>query len=233
LKLIHTYICGPFHTVIRNGHTYFISFIDDYTRYGYVFLIKEKVQALYRFKSFKVGVELQLNKRIKKVKSDRGDEYYGRYDGLGEQCPVPFAKFLEENGIVLHYIMPGSPIMNGVAERHNRALMKMVCSLLSHTTLPLSLWGEALRAAAYILNRVSTKAANKTLYELWTGHKPYLQYFRVWGSSAEARSYRPNEKNWTKKLLVVIFLGMQKGHGGISFMIPLIKLFSRQIQLSS
>ena len=53
------------------------------------------------FKSFKVEVENQLNKRIKSVRSDRGGEYYGRYDESGEQRPGPFARYLEECGIVL------------------------------------------------------------------------------------------------------------------------------------
>ena len=69
------------------------------------------------FKSFKVEVENQLNKRIKNVISDRGGEYYGKYDGSGEQRPGPFAKFLEECSIVPQYTIPGSPSMNGVAER--------------------------------------------------------------------------------------------------------------------
>ena len=69
------------------------------------------------FKSFKVEVENQLNKRIKKVKSDRGGKYYGRYDGSGEQRPGPFARYLEECGIVPQYTMPGSPCMNDVVER--------------------------------------------------------------------------------------------------------------------
>ncbi|RDX74968.1 hypothetical protein CR513_45207, partial [Mucuna pruriens] len=50
--------------------------------------------------SFKAEVELQLGKKIKAVKYDRGGEYYGRYDGSGEQRPRPFALFLEECGIV-------------------------------------------------------------------------------------------------------------------------------------
>ena len=47
------------------------------------------------FKSFKAKVELQLGKKIKVVKSNRGGEHYGRYDGSGEQCPRPFAIFLK------------------------------------------------------------------------------------------------------------------------------------------
>jgi transposase InsO family protein len=174
LELIHTDICGPFPTATRNSHVYFISFIDDYSRYGYIYLIKEKTQALDTFKSFKSEVELQLNKRIKGVRLDRGGEYYGRSDGSGEQRPGPFVKFLEDNGIVPQYTMPDSPAMNGVAERRNRTLMEMVRSMISHTSLPLNLWGEVLKTVAYILNRVPTKAVNKTTYELWTGRKPSL-----------------------------------------------------------
>ena len=120
------------------------------------------------FKSFNVEVENQLNKNIKNVRSDRGGEYYGKYDGSGEQRPRPFAKFLEECGIVPQYTMPGSPSMNGVAKRRNITLKDMVRSMISHSDLPISLWGEALKIAAYILNIVPTQATAKTPYELWT-----------------------------------------------------------------
>jgi Integrase core domain len=107
LELIHRDICGPFPTATRNGHVYFISFIDDYSRYGYIYLIKEKTQTLDTFRSFKSEVELQLNKRIKGVRSDRGGEYYSRSDSSGEQRPGPFAKFLEDNEIIPQYTMSG------------------------------------------------------------------------------------------------------------------------------
>ena len=119
LQLIHTDICGPFPTISWNGQQYFITFIDDFSRYGYLYLIHEKSQSLEVFKSFKVEVENQLNKRIKNVRSDCGGEYYGKYDGSGEQHPGPFAQSLDECGIVPQYTMSGSPSMNGVAERRN------------------------------------------------------------------------------------------------------------------
>src|SRR3954465_11669231 len=100
-------------------------------------------------KSFKAEVENQLGKKIKGVRSDRGGEYYGRYDESGEQRPAPFAKFLEECGIVPQYTMPGKPSMNSVSERRNRTLKDMVRNMISHSTLPKSLWGEALTTSAY------------------------------------------------------------------------------------
>jgi hypothetical protein len=58
LELIHTNIRGSFPTITRNDHVYFISFIDDYLRYGYIYLIKENAQPLNTFKSFKSEVKL-------------------------------------------------------------------------------------------------------------------------------------------------------------------------------
>ena len=100
LELIHTDICGPFPKDSWNGQQYFITFKDDFSRYGNLYLIHKKPQSLVVFKNFKAEVENQLNKRIKSIKYDRGGEYHGRYDGSGEQRLGPFAKFLEESGIV-------------------------------------------------------------------------------------------------------------------------------------
>ena len=84
LELIHTDIFGPFPTPYWNGQQYFITFIDDYSRYGYLYLIHEKSQSLDVFKNFKAEVKNQLRKKIKAVRYDRGGEYYGRYDRSGE-----------------------------------------------------------------------------------------------------------------------------------------------------
>lgn len=223
LELIHTDICGPFPTASWNGQQYFISFIDDYSRYAYLFLIHEKSESLDVFKRFKAEVENQLDQRIKSVRSDRGGEYYGRYDGSGEQRPGPFARYLEECGIVPQYTMPGSPSMNGVSERRNRTLKDMVRSMISHSSLPESLWGEALKTAAYILNRVPTKATAKTPYELWTGRKPSLKHLRIWGCPAEARPYKPYEKKLDSRTISSYFIGYSERSRGYKFYDPTAK----------
>ena len=141
------------------------------------------------------------------VRSNSGGEYYGRNDGSGEQRPGPFAKFLKECGIVPQYTMSDTPSMNGVVERRNRTLKDMVRSMFCHTTLPDSLWGEALKTAAYLLNRVPTKAAAKTPYELWTSKKPSIKHLHIWGCSAEAWPYRPNEKKLDSRTVSSYFVG--------------------------
>ena len=108
LDLIHTNICGPLTITTLGGYKYFIIFINDFSRYGYVEQIHEKSDPLNVFKAFKAKMELQLRKPIKVVKSDRGGDYYRSYDET-RQNPGPFAKFLLECRIDARYTMPGTP----------------------------------------------------------------------------------------------------------------------------
>ena len=144
-----------------DGFSYFITFTDDYSQYGYIYPIREKSEALNKFKIFKAEVENQHELKIKVVRSDRGGEYYGSHAIYG-QIPGPFARFLQEKGIVAQYSTPSEPQQNGVAERRNHRLMGMVCSMLSHSILPVSLWTELLKTATHTTNRVSSKSFPKT-----------------------------------------------------------------------
>ncbi|WJZ87796.1 hypothetical protein VitviT2T_007148 [Vitis vinifera] len=164
LEIIHTDICSLY--MDTHGQKYFISFINDLSRYMYLYILHNKNEALDAFKVFKAKVEKQYGKQIKIMKSNRGGKYYGRYLEDG-QTPGPFTKFLQEHGIVAQYTMPGFPNRNGVAEKRNRTLMDMVRSMLSSSKLPKFLWTEALKMTVYILNQVPTKAVPKTPFELW------------------------------------------------------------------
>ncbi|RVW86797.1 Retrovirus-related Pol polyprotein from transposon TNT 1-94 [Vitis vinifera] len=66
--------------------------------------------------------------------------------------------------------MPGTPKQNGVVEQRNRTLIDMVRSMMSNSTLPEFLWGDALKTVVHILNRVPSKAVPKTPYELWVSY---------------------------------------------------------------
>ena len=130
------------------------------------------------FKVFCIEVEKQLDKVIKIVKSNRGGEYYEKHGDVGQQ-KGPFTRYLQNNGIVAQYTMPGSHEQNGVVERRNRTLMEMKRSMMSRSNLPEYLWGEAIKTATYILNRVPSKSVPKTPFEPWTCRKPSLSHFKV------------------------------------------------------
>ncbi|GJU86480.1 retrotransposon protein, putative, ty1-copia subclass [Tanacetum coccineum] len=90
LRLIHTDVCGLRRHVSRHGASYFITFTDDYSRYGYVYLLKHKHEVFETFKVFKNEVENQHGKTIKCLRSDRGGEYISQ----------EFKDYLKAYGIV-------------------------------------------------------------------------------------------------------------------------------------
>ena len=114
----------------RGGNKYFLIFIDDGTKYFYVYLLKSKDEALENFILYKTKVENQLNKRIKVLQSDRGGEYVAPY---GECCA--------QYRIIHQTIAPYSPPSNGVVERKNCTLKKMMNAMLISFRLPQNLWG--------------------------------------------------------------------------------------------
>ena len=152
LELVHTDVCGPMSVQARGGYEYFITFTDDYSRYGYVYLMRHKSEAFDKFREYKAEAEKQLGVHIKQLRSDRGGEYLS-----GE-----FKSYLAQEGIISQLSSPGTPQQNGVSERRNRTLLDMVRSMLSYSSLPESFWGYALETAAYILNLVPSKSVSKT-----------------------------------------------------------------------
>ena len=109
LDLIHSDVCGPFSVHARGGYEYFITFTDDYSRYGYVYLMKKKYEALDKFKEFKAEPEKQLRRYIKSLCSNRGSEYMS----------IEFVSFLKEHEILSQFSAPGTPKQNGVAKIRN------------------------------------------------------------------------------------------------------------------
>ena len=85
--------------------------------------------------------------------------------------------------------------------------MDMVRSVISYSTLPISLWMEALKTAIHILNRVPSKLVPKTPYELWTGREPSLNHLHVWGCPAEAKIFNPNIRKLDSKTVSCYFIG--------------------------
>ncbi|RDX74091.1 hypothetical protein CR513_46201, partial [Mucuna pruriens] len=76
LRLIHIDICGPF----DGNKKYFITFVDDFSHYCYLYLLHEKSQSVDVLKVFIDEVQRQLDRKVKVVRSDRSGEFYGKYN---------------------------------------------------------------------------------------------------------------------------------------------------------
>ncbi|GJZ03660.1 retrotransposon protein, putative, ty1-copia subclass [Tanacetum coccineum] len=211
LGLIQTDVCGPFKIMSRQRASYFVTFTDDFSRYGYVYLLKHKHEVFETFKVFQKEVENQLGKTIKSLRSDRGGEYMSQ----------EFLDHLKDHGIIAHRTPPYTPQHNGVSERRNRTLLDMVRSMMSQTTLPKSFWDYALETAARILNMVPTKKVEKTPYEVWHGQAPKLSYLKVWGCEALVkRDTLTKPDKLEPRSIKCIFIGYPKETMGYSFYYP-------------
>jgi transposase InsO family protein len=100
----------------KGGKRYFMTFIDDCTRFCYVYLLKTKDEALNYFKAYKAKVENQLERKITRLRSDRGGEYFSS----------EFSELCMEYDIIHERTPPYSPQSNGITERKNRTLTELV-----------------------------------------------------------------------------------------------------------
>ena len=141
--LIHTDVCGPMRNESFGGSRYFITFIDDYSRYSTVYILKRKSEALEYFKTYEKSCLTQLGYQVRSLRSDNGGEYVSQ----------EFESYLKERGIKHETTSPHSPQQNGVAERKNRTLCEAARSMLNHAGLPTSYWAEAVSTANYCQNR--------------------------------------------------------------------------------
>ena len=184
----------------------FVTFTDDYSRYGFVYLMRQKSETFDKFREYKAETEKQLGIHIKQLRSDRGGEYLS-----GE-----FKFYLTQVGIVSQLSAPGTPQKNGVAERRNKTLLEMVRSMLSYSSLPISFWGYALEIATYLLNLIPSKSVSKTPTELWNGRKPSLNHIHIWGAPAHVLRKEPHKLESHTK--VCLFIGYPKGTRGVLFL---------------
>ena len=74
LVLVYADVCSPFNVPARGNFDYFITFIDDLSRYRYIYLMRQKFEVFEKFKKFRHEVEKQIEKSIKILRSDRGGE---------------------------------------------------------------------------------------------------------------------------------------------------------------
>jgi transposase InsO family protein len=131
LELIHSDICEMNGVLTEGGQRYFMTIIDDASRYCYVYLLKTKDKALNCFKTYKAKVKNQLEKKIKRFRFDRGGEYFSN----------EFNLFYAEHDVIHERMPPYSPQSNGVAKRKNHTLTDLINSMLDTAGLSKACWG--------------------------------------------------------------------------------------------
>jgi len=196
LHIIHTDIVGPIEPLTYDNKKYVLTFVDDYTHFCKVYLLKNKSEAFQYLKEYVSEAEAFFNIKAAKLRLDNGGEYVS----------LEMKQWCKDKGIVLDYTVPHTPQLNGTAERMNRTLFEKARALIFDANLSKQMWGEAIVTSAYLLNRSPTVTIDTTPAEKWYGKIPDLSRLQIFGSVCYAKRVGPKKK-LDSRTNEAIFLG--------------------------
>jgi transposase InsO family protein len=198
LELLHMDLFGPITYISISGSKYCLVIMDDYSRFTWVFFLQEKSLTQETLKGFLRRAQNEFGLRIKKIRSDNGTEFKNsQIEG-----------FLEDEGIKHEFSSPYTPQQNGVVEMKNRTLLDMARTMFDEYKTSDRFWAEAINTTCYSINRLYLHQILKnTSYELLTGKKPNVSYFRVFGSKCFILVKRGRKSKFSPKAVEGFLLG--------------------------
>jgi hypothetical protein len=119
-EVIHSDVWGPCEVHSVSGHRWFVTFIDCFSRYTWLYLLKHKSDVFVVFKDLYALIQNQFGSTIKILRSDNGTEYMNQ----------EFGKFLASYGIEHQTTCVNTPEKKGVAKRKSRHLNEVARSLM-------------------------------------------------------------------------------------------------------
>ncbi|CAL1356411.1 unnamed protein product [Linum trigynum] len=208
LDYLHSDCWGPSRVESIGGSRYFLSIIDDYSRFTWIFMMKQKSEAFTKFKQWKTLVENQTGKKIKKLRTDNGLEF----------CNSEFNEFCKDEGIARHRTVRDTPQQNGVAERMNQTLLERARCMLSNAGLERRFWAEAVNLACFLINRgPHTGIELKTPYEVWYGKPADYSSLKVFECPIY---YHVDEGKLNPRAKKGVFVGYEDGVKGFRVWSP-------------
>ena len=181
--LIHCDIWGPHRIYSYSGARYFLTIVDDFSRYTWVHLMRHKSETQSIIKNFFAWVKTQHNLTIKTLKSNNGQEF------------LSLQTFLDENDTIFHRSCPYTPQQNRVEEKKHHHLLNVARAIKFQASLPLKFLGEHNKTACYLINRIpSPLLSHKTPYEKLHKKPPPYSHLRVYGCLCFATNLRPSHK---------------------------------------
>ena len=121
---------GPTRVQSLGGKKYILVVVDDFTRYTWVMLLKDKVEALEKMIHLCKKLQVEKDTMVARIRSDHGREFEN----------TKLATFCNEQGIYQEFSSPKTPQQNGIVERKNRVIQEMACVMLHNKILPKSFW---------------------------------------------------------------------------------------------
>src|SRR5215213_5709709 len=173
----------------KDGAQYYVTLIDEKTRYVWIRLLKLKFDTSKALESMIREAERQTERKLKVLRTDNAGKY------------IAIDVFLDHEEAVHERSLAYSHESNGLSERLNRTLEIMVRGMLTSSNLPLSMWGEAVHTAIYVKNRLSHRAIQTTLYEKLHDEKPFIKHLQPFEQKCYVHVLPEQRKAGSKLLL--------------------------------
>jgi hypothetical protein len=172
LELVHSDVWGPAPINSSNGYRFYLLFVDDYSQFSWLYLLKRKSNVLHTFKHFQASVENLLSQKIKVLRTDCGGEYTSN----------EFNAHCASHGITHHFSCPHTPQQNGLVERKHRHVIESALTLLSNAGLSITHWSYAVSTAVHLINRLPTpKLSHQTPWEMLFHKPPDITHLKTFG----------------------------------------------------
>ena len=135
---------GPFSISIKGGSGYYVSFINDYICYYWVYIMKHCFDFLSIYNIFQTHVKTQHSVVVKCLKCDLGGKYTFN----------AFCELLASHGTIHHIFCIDTLEQNGVVKRKYRHISKIVHFLLLSACVPIELWGKVILTTIHLINKI-------------------------------------------------------------------------------
>lgn len=201
LELLHADVWGPSPTLSKQGNRYYVLFVDDFSRFSWIFVCSAKSFIPSIFRGFKVQIENLLSSSIKTIQCDGGTEF----KPLMSQFPE----------ITFRVSCPYTPEQNGVVERKHRHLVELALATMSQAFIPTDYWDHIFESVVFIINRLPSSVLDFTSpYELLFKNAPDYSFFKVLGCLCYPwlRPYAHNKLEL--RSIPCVFLGYSSLHKG-------------------
>ena len=192
--LIYYDIWGPYHLNSHSGHKYFLTLVDDCTRFTWIFLLKQKSNVSVAIPKFFNFVLNQFDKRVKKFRSDNAKE-------------LAFTEFFNTKGVMHPFSYVETPQQNSVVERKHQHLLNMAQALYFQSQVPISFWSDCLLTTVFLINRTpSPLLHHKSAYELLYHELVDYSSFRVFGCLAFTSTLTAHRTKFQPRAHPCVFL---------------------------
>ena len=174
LERVHCDLWGPSPVLSNQGFRFYAIFVDEYTRFSWLFPLKQKSEFFAVFVAFQKLIENKLSVKIKQFQSDGGGEFVN----------LQMKKHLLECGIEHRISCPYTPQQNGLAERKHRHIIELSLSMMFQSHMPLQYWVDVFFSACFVGNMLPAVGSDKkSPFEKLYGEKPDYASLRVVGSA--------------------------------------------------